>query len=547
MENIKIKYKDKEYSYTRGITLLEISKDFKDDFKESIIMGEFNGRPCELNYIVNSDGVVNFYDKTSHDGARVYESGLVFILIEAFKNILKSDIEIKFSMDNAIYVQTKKKISKEQLEKVSDEMKSIIKKDLPIKKNLINRIDAINYYNAIGDYNKINVLKYSINTNVNLYRLNDTYDYFFSYLPVSTGVIKDFKLIFLSDYEFIMAYSDAYYNNDIQSLVKQSKLFEEFKKYDDWCKKSKINNVSELNNRVTKGNINDLIFLTESNRNRSLLNISEEIFNNKNIKVILISGPSSSGKTTTSKKLKLFLSGNGINPISLSIDVYFIDREKTPKLKDGSYDFESIKAINIKKFNKDLKDILDGKEVYPQKYNFILGKGTTSTESIKLKENDILIIEGLHALNEELTSSIDKKNKYRMYVCPLTVMSLDNHNVIRSTDIRLLRRIVRDNLTRGYNASQTIENWNKVREGEEKYIYSYEKYADVVYNTSLLYEIGVIKVYVEPLLFSLTESDPNYKEAIRLLNLLKNVLPVSTDYIPADSIIREFIGGSYFK
>ena len=547
MENIKIKYKDKEYSYTRGITLSEISKDFKDDFKEPIIMGEFNGRPCELNYIVNSDGIVNFFDKTSHDGIRVYESGLIFILIEAFKNVLKSDIEIKYSMEKAIYAQTKKKISKESLDKVSDEMKSIIKKDLPIKKNLVNRIDAINYYNAIGDYNKINVLKYSINTNVNLYRLNDTYDYFFSYLPCSTGVIKDFKLIYLSDYEFIMAYSDIYYNVDIPTLVKNSKLFVEFKKYDEWCKKSRINNVSELNNRVTKGNINDLIFLTESNRNRSLLNISEEIFNNKNIKIILISGPSSSGKTTTSKKLKLFLSGNGINPISLSIDDYFIDREKTPKLKDGSYDFESLRAINVKKFNKDLKDLLDGKEVYPQKYNFILGKGSTSTESIKLKDNDILIIEGLHALNEDLTASIDKKYKYRMYVCPLTAMSLDNHNIIRSTDIRLLRRIVRDNLTRGYNASQTIENWNKVREGEEKYIYNYENYADKVYNTSLLYEIGVIKVYAEPLLFSLDETDPNYKEAIRLLNLLKNVLPVSTDYIPADSIIREFIGGSYFK
>ena len=260
-----------------------------------------------------------------------------------------------------------------------------------------------------------------------------------------------------------------------------------------------------------------------------------------------MSGPSSSGKTTTSKKLQLFLSGNGVNPISLSIDDYFLDREKTPKLKDGSYDFESIKAVNVKKFNKDLKDLLDGKEVYPMKYNFILGKGVQSNESIKLEDNDILIIEGLHALNDELTSSIDDKYKYKMFVCHLTVLSLDNHNVISSSDIRLLRRVVRDNLTRGYNASQTIENWKKVKEGEEKYVYTYNDQADVVYNTSLLYEIGVIKVFAEPLLFSLDESDPNYKEAIRLLNLLKNVLPVPTDFIPADSILREFIGGSYFK
>ena len=547
MENIKLKYKGKEYTYTRGITLSEISKDFKDDYEDTIIIGEFNGRLCELNYVVNIDGTINFYDRTSQDGARVYESGLVFVLIEAFKNALKYEIEIKYSMDKAIYVQTKKKITKESLELVNNEMNELIKKDLPIKKNLINRIDAINYYKSIGDLDKLNVLKYSINTNVNLYRLDDTYDYFFSYLPISTGIIEDFKLIYLSEHDFVLAYSNVYYDDKITESINKSKLFGEFKKYDNWCKMSKINNVSELNRKVTKGNISDLIFLSESNRNRKLLNISEEIFNNKNIKIVLMSGPSSSGKTTTSKKLKLFLSGNGVNPISLSIDDYFLDRDKTPKLEDGSYDFESIRAINVPRFNKDLKDLLDGKEIYPLRYDFITGKSEVSNESMKLGENDVLIIEGLHALNEELTSSIDKKNKYKIFVCPLTVMSLDNHNVIRATDIRLLRRIVRDNRTRGYNASQTIDSWEKVKKGEELYVYKYSDEANVIFNTSLLYEIGVIKVYAEPLLFSLEENDPNYKEAVRLLNLLKNVLPVPTDYIPADSILREFIGGSYFE
>ena len=547
MENIKLKYRGKEYTYTRGITLSEISKDFKDDYEDTIIIGEFNGRLCELNYVVNIDGTINFYDRTSQDGARVYESGLVFVLIEAFKNALKYEIEIKYSMDKAIYVQTKKKITKESLELVTNEMNDLIKKDLPIKKNLINRIDAINYYKSIGDLDKLNVLKYSINTNVNLYRLDDTYDYFFSYLPISTGIIDDFKLLYLSDHDFVLAYSKVYYDDKITDNINKSKLFGEFKKYVNWCKMSKINNVSELNKRVTKGNISDLIFLSESNRNRKLLNISEEIFSNKNIKIVLMSGPSSSGKTTTSKKLKLFLSGNGVNPISLSIDDYFLDREMTPKLVDGSYDFESIRAINVKRFNKDLKDLLDGKEIYPLKYDFITGKSEVSNESMKLGENDVLIIEGLHALNEELTSSIDKKNKYKIFVCPLTVLSLDNHNVIRATDIRLLRRIVRDNRTRGYNASQTIDSWEKVKKGEEMYVYKYSDEANVIFNTSLLYEIGVIKVYAEPLLFSLEEDDPNYKEAIRLLNLLKNVLPVPTDYIPADSILREFIGGSYFE
>ena len=547
MENIKIKYKGKEYNYTKGITLLEISKDFSKEYNDSILIGEFNSRLCELSYIVQNDGEVNFYDRSTLDGSRVYESGLVFVLIEAFKIALKNDILIKYSMDNGVYIQTKKKISEESLEKVTNEMKEIIKKDLPIRKNLVNRIDAMNYYKALGDLDKIDVLKYSINTNVNLYRLNDTYDYFFSYLPVSTGVLADFKLIYLSDHEFILGYSKEYYSDKISNYVNNNKLFEEFKKYDNWCKISKINTISELNRRVTKGNINDLIFLSESNRNRSLLNISETIYNNKNIKIVLISGPSSSGKTTTSKKLQLFLSGNGVNPISLSIDDYFVDREKTPTLEDGTYDFESIKAINTKKFNKDLKDLLDGKEVYPLKYSFTTGKSTISEKSIKLGEDDILIIEGLHALNDELTSLVDDKYKYKIYICPLTVMSLDNHNAIRASDIRILRRMIRDNLTRGYGASQTITSWKTVRRGEEKYIYPYQESADIVYNTSLLYEIGVIKVFAEPLLFSVEEGDPNYKEAIRLLNLLKNVLPIPTDFIPKDSILREFIGASYFK
>jgi len=547
MDSIKVTYKNKEYSYPKGITLLEMSKDFEKDYKEAIIIADYNGIPCELNYVVQNDGVVNFFDRTSKEGTKVYESGLVFVLVEAFKNTLKSDIEVKYSMDSGIYAQTKKKITKESLEKVSDEMKAIVEKDLPIKKNLVNRMDAINYYKAIGDLDKINVLKYSVNTNVNLYRLDDTYDYFFSYLPVSTGVLNEFKLVYIGDHEFILGYSDIYYTDKLSEYVNQDKVFEEFKKYDNWCKKAKINNIGELNSRVTKGNINDLIFLSESNRNRKLLNISEDIFNNRNIKIVLMSGPSSSGKTTTSKKLQLFLSGNGLNPISLSIDDYFIDRDKTPKLKDGSYDYESTRAINLKRFNKDLKDLLDGKEVYPLKYNFIAGKSEVSNESIKLNDNDILIIEGLHALNDDLTSSIDDKYKYKMYVCPLTVMSLDNHNIIRANDIRLFRRIIRDNLTRGYNASETITNWKGVRRGEELYGYTYQSKAEVVYNTSLIYEIGVLKTYVEPLLFSLNEDDPNYKEAVRLLNLLKNVLPVPTDYIPSDSILREFIGGSYFK
>lgn len=547
MEKVKVTYLGKSYLYPRDITLEDISKDFQKNYLETIIMAEVNGRPCELNYKVTDDVTVDFFDLTSPTGNRVYESGLIFVLEKACLNMLNSEIEVKYSIDKGIYIKTYKKITKEDLDKVSREMKEIVKRNLPIQKNLVNRLEAIDYYKSTKNYDKVNVLKYSVNTNVNLYRLMDIYNYFFSYLPVSTGALKEFKLTYIDQNSFVLRYPNIYYLNKIPVYKHHDKLFNEFKKYDEWSEKLGIENVSSLNNKVTKGNVDDIVLLSENIQNNSLFKIAETIYNNKKLKLILLAGPSSSGKTTTSKKLELFLKGFGLNPIAISIDNYFVDRDKTPILPDGSYDFESLNSINVELFNKNLKDLLDGKEVTLPVYNFITGKSELSDESIKLGEKEILIVEGLHALNEELTYSIDKKNKYKIYLCPLTVLSLDNHNRIRTTDNRLLRRIVRDNRTRGYSASDTLSTWGKVREGEEKYVFPFQDEADVIFNTSLIYELGVLKTYAEPLLYSVEESDPMYKEAVRLLNLLKNILPISNDYIPVDSIVREFIGGGYFK
>ena len=547
MEKVKVTYLGKSYMYPKDITLEDISKDFQENYSETIIMAEVNGRPYELNYKVTDDVTVDFFDLTSPTGNRVYESGLIFVLEKACLNMLNSEIEVKYSIDKGIYIKTHKKITKEDLDKVSREMKEIVKRNLPIQKNLVNRLEAIEYYKSTKSYDKVNVLKYSVNTNVNLYRLMDIYNYFFSYLPVSTGALKEFKLTYIDQNSFVLRYPNIYYLNKIPVYKHHDKLFNEFKKYDEWSEKLGIENVSSLNNKVTKGNVDDIVLLSENIQNNSLFKIAETIYNNKKLKLILLAGPSSSGKTTTSKKLELFLKGFGLNPIAISIDNYFVDRDKTPRLPDGSYDFESLNSINVELFNKNLKDLLDGKEVTLPVYNFITGKSELSDESIKLGEKEILIVEGLHALNEELTYSIDRKNKYKIYLCPLTVLSLDNHNRIRTTDNRLLRRIIRDNRTRGYSASDTLSTWGKVREGEEKYVFPFQDEADVIFNTSLIYELGVLKTYAEPLLYSVEESDPMYKEAVRLLNLLKNILPISNDYIPVDSIVREFIGGGYFK
>ena len=547
MEKVKVTYLGKSYMYPKDITLEDISKDFQENYSETIIMAEVNGRPYELNYKVTDDVTVDFFDLTSPTGNRVYESGLIFVLEKACLNMLNSEIEVKYSIDKGIYIKIHKKITKEDLDKVSREMKEIVKRNLPIQKNLVNRLEAIEYYKSTKSYDKVNVLKYSVNTNVNLYRLMDIYNYFFSYLPVSTGALKEFKLTYIDQNSFVLRYPNIYYLNKIPVYKHHDKLFNEFKKYDEWSEKLGIENVSSLNNKVTKGNVDDIVLLSENIQNNSLFKIAETIYNNKKLKLILLAGPSSSGKTTTSKKLELFLKGFGLNPIAISIDNYFVDRDKTPRLPDGSYDFESLNSINVELFNKNLKDLLDGKEVTLPVYNFITGKSELLDESIKLGEKEILIVEGLHALNEELTYSIDRKNKYKIYLCPLTVLSLDNHNRIRTTDNRLLRRIVRDNRTRGYSASDTLSTWSKVREGEEKYVFPFQDEADVIFNTSLIYELGVLKTYAEPLLYSVEENDPMYKEAVRLLNLLKNILPISNDYIPVDSIVREFIGGGYFK
>ena len=352
MKEITITYKDKKYKYPEDTTLLDISKDFEDDFTGKIIIGEINGRVCELSKKIKEDSVVKFYDFSSSVGNRIYESGLIFVLAKAFKDVLKSDIEVKHSLDKGVYISSNKKITTDLLDKVSTEMKNIIKKDLVIEKTLVSRLDAIKYYEQAGNIDKVNILKYSVNTNINLYRLSDMYDYFFSYLPISTGYLKDFKLTYIDSYSFVLGYPNIYSKSKIPAYKHHEKLFNEFKSYDEWCKKLGIENVSGLNERVSKGNIDDLVLLSENIQNHNLFEIAETIKSNKKIKIVLIAGPSSSGKTTTSKKLELFLKGFGINPRAISIDDYFVDRVKTPLLEDGSYDFESINAVDVDTFNK---------------------------------------------------------------------------------------------------------------------------------------------------------------------------------------------------
>ncbi len=544
MLSISIKYKDKKYVYPRGTSLLEISKDFQSEFQDKIIISIVDGAITELGTNLFSNATVDFYDKNSEIGNKVYEAGLLFILIKSFKDLYNEKIKISHSIDKGIYIQSNKTITEKVLDEVKNKMEEMIKANLSIDKLLINRKEAIKYYQKIKEFDKVELLKYNTNTNINLYKLDNTYDYFFNPLPVSTSYIKEFKINMIDKDSFVISYPSLYTSKI--NYKHHEKLFDAFNDYYEFSSKLGVRSICDLNKKVTEGTINDYVFLSETYQNNKLLKIAEDISNNKNIKLVLISGPSSSGKTTTSKKLQLFLKGFGINPKTLSIDDYFVDREKTPKKEDGSYDFESINAIKLDLFNRDLTKLLKGEKVKIPTYNFILGKGEYIDEATSLEENEILIIEGLHALNNELTSSIDKKNKYKIYLSPLTVLNLDDHNRIRTTEVRLLRRIVRDNRTRGYKAKDVLNTWLSVREGEEKNVFPYQDEADVIFNTTLLYEVGVLKTYAEPLLFAVDEKEEHYKEAVRLLNLLKNILAIPSDCIPKDSILREFIGDGYF-
>ena len=545
MLSVTVTYKDKKYVYPTGSSLLDVSKDFQKEFSEKIIIARVNGLLTELNQRVFNNCVVEFHDRTSTIGNKVYESGLLFILIKAFKDVYNSRIRVEHSIDKGIYISTEIEIDDSKIEKIKERMNELMSNDLPIDKLLINRKEAIKFYEKQKEYDKVDILKYNTNTNINMYKLDNTYDYFFNSLPISTGYIKEYKINIIDKNSFVISYPNVY--TDKITYKHHEKLFDAFKDYSNYCERLGITSICDLNKIISTGDINEYIYLAENYQNGHLAWIAKQISDNKNIRVVLISGPSSSGKTTTSKKLQLYLKEFGIKPKTMSIDDYFVDREKTPKKADGSYDFESINAIKLDLFNNDLSKLLKGEKVKMPTYNFALGKGEYKSEATSLGEKEILIIEGLHALNETLTSSIDKKLKYKIYLSPLTVLNLDNHNRLKTSDIRLLRRIVRDNRTRGYNAKDELETWPNVREGEENNVFPFQDEADVVYNTALFYELNVLKVYVEPLLYVVEEKDECYKDALRLLNLLKNILPIPSDCIPRDSILREFIGNGYFE
>ncbi len=548
---INMNFRDLEIQkFPNNTSLEEISKNYSKYFNYPILIGQLDNDIVELSELVGRSHKVEFFDRSSSLGNSVYGTTLQFLVILGAKRAFGDDTEvlIEHSIDKGFYCEIiKENFKKEDIKELENKMKNIVKENIQIDKLSVSRLDAIKYFENKNQLDKVKVLKYISNTYINLYKVDDTYDYFYGKLASTTGVIDDFKLTYIKNNGFVVSYPSVYNPECTLDYVHHEMLFEKFLDYTKWGRKIKISNGADLNEVVSKGNYNELIQIAETYYNSQLSKIADKIEENKDIRIVLISGPSSSGKTTSSKKLSIQLKSRGINTYPISIDDYFFDREKTPKDKNGKLDTESLNAVDVTLFNKHLTKLLNGETVELPEYNFVAGKREYNGRRVKLEKKDIIVIEGLHGLNDELTLSIDRKQKFKIYISPLTQLNIDNHNRIHTSDTRKLRRIVRDNRNRGHNASQTLAKWKEIREGEEKYIFPYQDEADVIINSALVYEIGVLKTYVEPLLFNVSENDPMYPEAIRLINLLRNFLPIPSEDVPKDSLLREFIGRSCFE
>ena len=548
---IKVIHKDSTIEFDEGITYKEISEYFKQNYKYEILAAKIDNNIVDLSDTLKKKCIIEFFDRSSFIGHEIYSKSAIFILILAVRNVLGENVNvvIKHSMDNGVFCSLENiKLTKEITNKIYKEMQEIVKDNYLFTKLSVSRLDAIKYFKKLNNMDKVNELKYISNTYINLYRINDMYNYFYSKMAYSTSQINDFKLTYIKDNGFVLSIPTTSNPETTLDYVHHEKMFEKFLDYTNWGNVLGIKHAADLNNVVAKAEIVELINLAEAHYDGQLAKIVDDIFSSKrNTKVILLAGPSSSGKTTTSKKLSIYLKSRGFITHSIELDNYFTDMEKRPLDKNGKPDFESIRALDVDLFNKNLTDLLAGKKVDLPKFNFVLGKREYNNNYLKLGEKDIIIIEGLHALNPELTKTIGRDQKYMIYISPLTQINIDKHNHIHTTDIRKLRRIVRDNRSRGFGAKDTISMWPEIRAGERENIYRFQDDVDIVVNSALIYEIGVLKTYVEPLLFNVPEDDPAYLEALRLINFLRNFLPIPSDDVPRDSVLREFIGGSCFK
>ena len=548
MDNIKVIINNEEFYTKKGTKLKTIAEVYQKNYKHPILVAKVNNTLKELNYEITKTKNIEFLDLNTRDGNKIHVNGLLFILSVAIKELygIKYDIKVQHSIDKGLYIATNFELTEQRLNDIKNKMQEIISEKRPITKLNVDRLEARDYFSKVGNKSKVNILKYTTNTYITLYKLGDYYDYFYTKMPIYTSDVKEFALTYLSKEGFVLRFPTVYSEDKIKEYQDHPHLFQAFKDCREWCNIMYVNDASQLNDLVSTGRIDEFIKINETKQNSELMELARKIHENKDIKVVLLAGPSSSGKTTSSKKICMFLRNFGAKPQVLAMDDYFVERDETPLDENGKPDYECLEAVDLKLFDKQIAAIMKGEEVTIPTYNFLTGS-KEYTKKIQLDKDGILVIEGIHALDKNVLTNIDRKNVFRIYISALTELNIDNHNYVSTTDNRLLRRIVRDNKTRGHSVQKTLSTWPEVRKGEEKYIFPYQDNADYTFNSALIYEIGALKTYVEPLLYAVDPRDSCYEEAKRLINFLGFFLPIPADAIPQDSILREFIGGSFFN
>ena len=549
-DKIKIVYNNgKELYVDKNTKIIDIVKLLPPQIKTRVVGSKIDNAIVSMDTKLKRDTVINFIDSNDLAGYKMYQAGLKFVFLAAVYDIFGKKIGVSFdhSIMRGMHITINGlKITNKEIIRIKERMTKIISDDLRILKMNVLSKEMVEFYkkeNKIPNcYNVSNI----DDALVTLYKLENYFDYFYVEMPYSTGCLSRFDLVALNDSEVVLLFPTPRSKNEVPSYVHYEKVIECFKNEKNWLKSLDIPYVYQVNKVVASGKIKDLIRLSEINYDNKIHEVATKILE-RNSKFVMIAGPSSSGKTTTCKKLSLDLQARGIKTLTISVDDYFKNRVDTPKLPDGKYDFESIASIDVESLNKDINDLLVGKEVSLPTYNFVSGVREYVKGKTKIDNNYIILMEGLHCLNDELTPYINNDIKYKIYLSPFMPLNLDSNNYISTTDLRLIRRMIRDNRTRGNDVSKTICSWQDVRSGEEKYIFPYINTSDVIINTSLVYELGVLKVFAEPLLYSVGTDSVYYEEARRLINFLKNYYPISSEYIADDCVLREFIGGSCFE
>lgn len=536
--------------YAVGTTFEQIAQEYQEQYKNTIALVTENGKIRELHKKVSKDADVKFITLSDTIGHKTYERSAIMLFVKAVHDIMGKDVRIKveFSIGKGLYcaILGDKKLDDDSIKQINRRMNDLVAANIPITKKPYPITEAVALFKKQGMDDKVNLFRYRRSSYINVYELDGYYDYFYGYMLPSTGYIKYFQ-VFPYESGVLLLLPDKASPTQLELFEPREKLFATLEAANSWGEDLGIGTVGDLNNQICEGRLSDVILVQEALQERRIAEIANEIVARGGIKFVMIAGPSSSGKTSFSHRLSIQLQTHGLKPHPIAVDDYFVEREKTPKDANGDYNFECLEAIDLEQFNQDMSRLLNGERVELPKFNFKTGHREYNGNFKELGPDDILVIEGIHGLNDKMSYALPSESKFKIYISALTSLNVDGHNRIPTTDGRLLRRMVRDARTRGASATRTLQMWPSVRRGEEENIFPYQESADVMFNSALIYELALLKPYAEPLLYSVQPNEPEYYEAQRLLKFLGYFLSIPGDSIPNNSLVREFSGGSCFN